>query len=714
MRRSSLSLCFLLFSAGVSGPIAAGDTSELTEFRISRFWAIPGASNHWNDLEVGDPDGDGRSELLSHSNYYGDYWYQLSFTDYLQVEYASVPSIPLSYSRVRLVPEPGPDHLLLVVPDGVEVVHGASRELLRTIPVTLEYPSDVAVGDLDGDGDRELVVCGDSSIEIRSYESGELVDSTVDYGCEDLSLGQIDTHPALEIALSSSGSMPVILDSETLAVEWSRPLEVIDDLRLVDLTGDGLAEVVWTGPGIHVWDPRSDQSLLSKPLNFAVIAGVGNFAGDSGLELVVAGDERLSVIEFPTGTEAWGLSIPNFECCTGMAIGQLDADPALEIALKQQTSWQIAAPFALIDAATHQVEVRSLELQGSFPALAAGDLDSDAIPELVFGARQSDYYSNGRFLVFDHRTGTVVHESGYWSGSYDGHLSGALVAELDGTPPAELCFAGSGGDVGLVRCLDGATRDEELRTEIPGNVTAHHLVAADLDVDGSLELLVATTILSSGAEAVYAIDSETGGLVWASEDLGPISWDLGPIRVGDVIGDADLEVVVATGSSLVVLSAIDGSMIGEPLEYFGSAFELLQLDGDPVLDILVEDCESLRLLNPVNGNLGSPRAAVPACLDALRVSDVTRDGIDDFVYVTDDRRIGVTDGASGSVAWQSETLTIDLGLDDALLVADLDGDTIAEIAAATGIGFVVVESPHIALFESGFESGDTEGWLTAP
>lgn len=235
--------------------------------------------------------------------------------------------------------------------------------------------SDPAIGDIDGDGDKEIVV-GNSHVNAWHHDSNEMQDGDSDpqtwgtlntVGGEitsSIALANLDNVLGLDIIacdLDSAWVMCMRYDG-TLLPGW--PKQALNNFRSPptagDITGDGLPDVIavdHTGL-IYAWDRYGNE----------IRDGDSNPATDG--------------VFFDANTTAFGFH------SQGVALADLDGDSKLEIifgsrdhnvyALNEDGSAVPGWPFLMPG-----------EAVGS-PAV--GDIDNDGLPEVVVRSRSTEVY----------------------------------------------------------------------------------------------------------------------------------------------------------------------------------------------------------------------------------------------------------------------------------------------------------------------------------
>jgi hypothetical protein len=261
----------------------------------------------------------------------------------------------------------------------------------------------------------------------------------------------------------------------------------------------------------------------------------------------------------------------------------------------------------------------------------------------------------------------------------DGALTAVEARDLSGDRKPEIFFSAYssyGSTPGVVVKLDGASRREDARVDLD----CVDLEIADLDRDGAQELVCVAQVGSSygDPQELVVLDAETLGEVWRTPELG-----LGAsLAIANVDADPALEIVTAGGYVFDGVSGANEWVYGGG---FGRAVDCGDLDGDGIEEIVgMDDWNRFR---GFSASLRSPLWEMATFdNDALLVADADGDGAPEII---------VGDGQWGDVtAYRYRPATNDLAVAfridsqdhgvSSLAVGDLDGDRALEVAWGTG------------------------------
>lgn len=157
-----------------------------------------------------------------------------------------------------------------------------------------------------------------------------------------------------------------------------------------------------------------------------------------------------------------------------VAVGQLDADPALEIVVGADNWYN--ARLRVYDGITHDGEWESANLASGAPrALVVTNLDADPVDEIIVGL------SNQRVQVFNGATPLIQWDSG----SLGGLVQDLSVADLDGDSVIDLAVLTNH----TVYVFEAGTWTRKLNQPL---TNGSQLAIANADLSGPRELLIAT------------------------------------------------------------------------------------------------------------------------------------------------------------------------------------------------------------------------------
>ena len=284
------------------------------------------------------------------------------------------------------------------------------------------------------------------------------------------------------------------------------------------------------------------------------------------------------------------------------------------------------------------------------------DVDMDGFPEVIAGT------TDRRVHAVD-ATGAVEWASQTFSWS---SYPQPTVGDLEGDGDVEVVY-----DVALVEGANGATINT-----LSGVTTSWRTpVIADIDVDGTSEIIL--------GEKVF---DHLGGVEWAVTSSGSGNF----AAVADIDGDAGGEVFFVTGSALLVRDddgtpihtlTIPGSNPGPPA--------VADFDGDGEVEIAIAANTAISVWEVTGTPLWSSTISDSSGLAGCSGYDVDGDGAYEVLYA-DEEVFRIYDGATGTIHFVDGTH--DSGtVWEYPVTADVDNDGSAEIVVASnaysGSGF---------------------------
>jgi hypothetical protein len=450
-----------------------------------------------------------------------------------------------------------------------------------------DQPVSVAAGDLDGDGDLELLVANLNSDRVTVFfqdSAGAFVapavalDPTPAFD-EPVSVaaGDLDGDGDLELfaATRNSDRVTVFFQDSTvslgaLATELD-PTPASDgpfSVAAADLDGDGDLELLAANPGsdsVTAFFQDSPGGFGASALALDPTAAsdgprsvaAADLDGDGDLELLAAnpGSDRVTIFfqDSPGsfGTPALALdSTPAFDRPFSVAAADLDGDGDLDLLAANPSSGRVTVSFQDSPGA-FVAPALALDPTPAFDgtsSVAAADLDGDGDIELLAANANS-----GRVTIFFQDSPGAFGAPALAldpTPAFDG-TSSVAAADLDGDGDLELLAANASSDRVTVFFQDspGSFSAPALALNpTPAPDQPRTIAAADLDGDGDLELLAANE--SSDRVTIFFQDSPGAFRAPAlALDPTPASDRPSSVAAADLDGDGDLELLVANPNS---------------------------------------------------------------------------------------------------------------------------------------------------------------------
>ncbi|HEX2059721.1 MAG TPA: FG-GAP-like repeat-containing protein [Thermoanaerobaculia bacterium] len=505
--------------------VAQSNTYVYDAATLALQWTATGHGG--NAVKIADVDGDARKEIVLSGGAVLDAGNQVHKWGYLG-------GFPMM--AVGNVDADAKDEILYatsVYAGSVTILHG---DTMQTSTLTgLDYLEQLLVGDADGDGVNEVITGNNQWGDIAGHRATDGVllwnIHNPEHGCMGLAVGDVDGDGGAEVVWgsgwTSSGKDALFVGSATTeTIEWTSPdLDGAFSVATGDLDGDGRLELVvasarsdsgYRGAEIEIFDARTgiSKGLVPHAQQFwsdAQGIAIGQLDADPAKEIAVAGSQTIYVIDGVTRQLDWysGASM------AGMAVANVDGDAMDEIITI--TNGQLI----VLHGASNFIQA-SRAFSSLRHVVAAGDVNGDGIAEVMTATSDKLHLLNGSLATLQEKSLQLVAAIAATS------LGGGRIAVLiDTSAPTVSLF-----DQSLTQQWSCAsTNSTEYSAIALGTIAGEPRIAIG-DENGKIHLA------TLGGSSCPAFDSRS----FAAEQIHQL-------RIADVTADGSADVVFTTWRS---------------------------------------------------------------------------------------------------------------------------------------------------------------------
>ena len=521
-------------------------------------------------------------------------------------------------------------------------------------------PTAIASGDLDGDGDLDLVVARADATLLVLRNEGD---------------GQL------------GAPIATMLPAPPLAV------------AVADLDGDGHVDaavrtassvVVLHGAGDGTFPGQTTYALGMTYSTSSAVLAIADVTGDGRADHVTADGTNggFALVGQPDGTFASPVA-SNIDAGERVAMADFDGDGHLDLVVSS-----VGGGAALARGHGDGTFTQSAQFGYDDIALLATDWNGDGKPDVVALRETNNAYELAVYA--GHGDGTFQAPLLYGIRSV---VSDFALADLDGDGHLDVVVAegsASPGDLSTLSVVLGNTvglQGAPYIGDIPSTTSAHFQAASgDFNDDGKLDL-VAMESVSKG----WGVQLATGIDQWTAA---PTVFSNGaPAVVGDFNRDGKLDVVVPEGGTMNWLAGNGDGTLTAPVATsvggYAGAIITADLNHDGIPDLAMSDYLHDTINVALGNGDGTFATATPYSVATepqdLVAADVDADGTLDLLVANSSAVVDILKGA-GDGTFEAATTTPVAGMPVSVAAGDFDNDGKIDLVVAnestTAISFL--------------------------
>jgi hypothetical protein len=406
----------------------------------------------------------------------------------------------------------------------------------------------VAVGDVDGDGDLDLV-CGNDTYPSALYLNDGSVFGTsaawlsgIVRDTRGVALGDVDGDGELDLVCGNWGKRNMVFlntgGAFTFDPDWtSDSTDYTSSVVLGDVNGDGYLDLVCGNSGsygesnklyLNEGDNLSvDAAWTSGPANATESVALGDVDGDGDLDLVCGNFAQGNTMYLNEGgsfgeTPAWTASPPNHTL--SVALGDVDGDGDLDLVCGNNS--QSNMMYENLGGTFTSSPVWSCGPANLTESVALGDMDGDGDLDLVCG-------NNGQSNTLYVNSGNGLQMTAGWSSNPTNSTESIALCDADGDGDQDLVCGNSGHGNTLYKGIwNPAFRGDPAAptNHLPNNTA--FLSSVRIDDKGNNTYQVSVSALDVESDPVWVVPEFQfrGDASWHTAEISGYEGNIGPLK----------------------------------------------------------------------------------------------------------------------------------------------------------------------------------------
>jgi hypothetical protein len=631
-------------------------------------------------------------------------------------------------------------------------------EVTRNLGSVLTNTTSVAVGDLDSDGDLDIVVGNDGGQNTVHLNDGSGNFGTAhDFGTGtddtlSVAVGDADGNGSLDIAVGGSGQNTVYLNDgvgnfHTGAVNCGSPptnvrcfgtgSDSTTSIALGDLNGDGYNDIAaGTFVTQNVVYLNDGSGNFGSSANFGTgsdittAIAVGDMDGDGDLDIATGnsgnmfpGSGSQNVVYLNNGSGSFGAT-RNFgagwDWTESLTLGDLDGDGSLDIVIGNSGPDEDDQNTVCLNDGSGNFSIQDLGPgTDNTTSMALGDFDSDGALDIVVANSQqyNVVYANDGAGEFDDRQSMMT-----------GFADTVALGDMDADGNLDIVLGGSlwngSNHWSILYLNDGAGSFPITRSF--GAIDPRSMALGDIDGNNSLDVVAggydqSLIYLNDGAGNLYLGTVDCATPPTNAHCFGTGTDRAFGIVLGDVDGDSDLDIVAGNGGwatvqNVVYLNngtgdfysgSINCSAPPSNVRCFGTGADKTRgvavgdIDGDGDLDIATANWGQPNYLYLNNGSGGFDIARQLGSASnrsySVVMGDLNGDGFPDIAVGNDVQGNTLFFNDGGGLFDTTHTFGTLFDSTEDLALGDVDGDGDLDIFVGNGGQFETDEPSAVYL-----------------